>query len=561
MSTSQLSKLALTLTSTLLLLSTASAQYKIGSTNTATADPPVPRPKTTPCVVELFKGFEFENFTPQSFDYTPPANCPGPWAAVIFEGNFSISAGIQYDRTANVWLGPTNIYFGTTAEDAPGEPRNWHVERDLTDYSSIFTTPQVGTVDLFNVHFSPYLGVLRGAANLLFYPVASGQNPPSSADQVIAFSGGPTGSTVALDTTGACCQPSLSETVTFPTNVESLFLDVFSQSQHDDEFWYTCVPTDLYSTFGTCANTAFRESEISIDGVPAGVAPVYPWIFTGAYDPFLWYPIPGVQTLNFKPYRVNLTPFAAVLDDGNPHTITLSVFNADDYFSATASLLVYLDHNATQVTGAVTSNTLTAPSPTVTTNVGTAKNGNVQGSITTKNAHNFAIMGYANTSHGLVTTTVEQQIDFSNVQNWKLSSTEYKQNITQGTTIHSVVTTQDSTGKTVYKVNHTWPLTFDVLAQVNPDGSQYQITSTNQYFEADEAATKNGDPINFQLAKNRVTTTDTLNFDSSGNFTGNTNQASTQDYFGSNSTGYCYSVDLTAAANALTSVTEGQGCN
>jgi len=60
-------------------------------------------------------------------------------------------------------------------------------------------------------------------------------------------------------------------------------------------------------------------------------------------DPELWIPIPGVQTLNFKPYRVNLTPFASLLDDGQPHTIALSVFNADSYFSATATLLLYLD--------------------------------------------------------------------------------------------------------------------------------------------------------------------------------------------------------------------------
>jgi hypothetical protein len=58
-----------------------------------------------------------------------------------------------------------------------------------------------------------------------------------------------------------------------------------------------------------------------------------------------------------------------------------------------------------------------------------------------------------------------------------------------------------------------------------------------------------------------VTTTDTLNFNSGGGFTGNSNQSSAQTYFGSNSTGYCYSRALTAAANVLTTVTNGQGCN
>jgi hypothetical protein len=63
------------------------------------------------------------------------------------------------------------------------------------------------------------------------------------------------------------------------------------------------------------------------------------------------------------------------------------------------------------------------------------------------------------------------------------------------------------------------------------------------------------------VLQNRVNTTDTLNFDASGNFTGNTNQASAQNFFTTNSTGYCYSRDLTAAANVLTSITNGVGCN
>jgi len=68
-------------------------------------------------------------------------------------------------------------------------------------------------------------------------------------------------------------------------------------------------------------NTAFREGEISIDGAPAGAAPVYQWIYTGGIDPFFWEPIPGVQALNFCPYRIDLTPFAGVLSNGQPHTI------------------------------------------------------------------------------------------------------------------------------------------------------------------------------------------------------------------------------------------------
>jgi hypothetical protein len=543
-------------------LSTLSfAQFQIGSGNTAFVEAPVPHPNTTPCVVQLFKNFKFDNFNAQNFNYTPPADCPAPWGAVILSANFSITKGIQYDRTANIWIGPTNVYFGTTAEDDPTNARSWKIERSLIDYSSIFTTDQVGTVDLGNLVNKTYTGVIYGSAEVLFYPVAQGATPPRTADQVIAFSGGADGGTVALDTTGACCQPSITQTLTFPTNIEQIFFDVFAQSQNDDEFWYTCVPNSYASELQSCSNTAFRESEVTIDGTPAGVAPVYPWIFTGGIDPYLWIPIPGLQTLNFRPYRVNLTPFAGLLNDGNQHTVALSVFNADDYFSATASLLLYLDAGATQDEGAVTSNTLTAPNPTVNAKINTSSKGYINGSITTTNGHNFAISGYINTSHGPVTTTIAQDINFSNAQEFKINNVEYEQDINQKSTVRSVATVDNSSGKTVTDVSYNWPLVLDIVVQVAPDGSETQTTTSNQYWEVDESAKHNGAAVNFSILQNRVTTTDTLNFNSSGGFTGNSNQASAQKLFDSDSTGYCFSQAITGANNVLTSVTTGTGCN
>lgn len=561
MITSHVPKSALVAACFFALLSTvAFGQLQVGSGNTAFADPPVPHPNTTPCKVVLFDGYKFDNYTPQNFPYSPPAACPGPWAEVVLEADFSISEGNQYDRTANIWIGPTNIYFGTTSEPDQNKGRHWHVERDLTDYSSIFTAAQTGTVYLFNTYNKQYNGLLHGAATLYFYPLAPNQLPPVTADQVIGFSGGPDGGTVGLDNSGQCCQTQLAETLTFPTNIESLFFDVFAQSQHNDEFWYTCVPNDIASELQDCGSTAFRESEITIDGIPAGVAPVYPWIFTGGIDPFLWIPTPGVQTMNFKPYQVNLTPFAGILNDGNPHTIALSVFNADFYFSATAALRLYLDHGSTQVTGGVTTNTLTAPNPVIVENLHSTKAG-LAGTVNTKSGHNFEISGYANTSHGVVTTTVRQAINFSNLQYFKSTNTEFEQNIKQGTTVHSVVTVNSNEGTRITTVNHDWPLLLDYLVLVAPDGSETVTTTSNQYFEADDEARLNGIPTTFGESQNRVISTDTLNFDSSGNFTGNTNMSSSQNYFASDSTGYCYSRDLTAAANVLTSITNGVGCS
>ncbi len=47
----------------------------------------------------------------------------------------------------------------------------------------------------------------------------------------------------------------------------------------------------------------------------------------------------------------------------------MSVYKADQYFSATANLLFYLDAGSNQVTGALTKNTIGQPSPVVKENI------------------------------------------------------------------------------------------------------------------------------------------------------------------------------------------------
>jgi Peptide N-acetyl-beta-D-glucosaminyl asparaginase amidase A len=538
------------------ILLAISAVAQIGSGNTYTADPPIPHPNTTPCIVHLFEGFRFVGYNAQSFSYAPPTNCAGPWAKVILVGNFSVSKGIQYDRTANIWLGATNIYFGTTAEPTPTLAPHWQIERDLTDYSSIFTTAQTGTVDLGNTVNSTYTGVIFGSASLYFYPPASGQVAPITADQVVGFSAGPTGGTVGLGSTTSL----LEQTLTLPTNIRQAYFDVYAQSQSSDEFWYTCVPNDVSAGLFSCPGTAFRESEVTIDGTPAGVAPVYPWIYTGGIDPYLWSPIPGVQTLKFVPYRVNLTPFAALLDDGNPHTIALSVFNADNYFSATASLLLYLDAGATQLTGAITANTLAVPNPTAAEHLHTASNGNIEGTINTQASHNFQIVGYVNTPGGPVTTSLDQVITFTNSQFFHITSTLDEQNIKQRTVIHSTTTTHS--GKNVNQTieNNEWPLTADISLVFNADGTINQTTSIQQAFDRDFTVRLNGAAQSFSTINNQVSTTDDLQLNSSFQITGNSNQASSQKYFASDSTGYCYSREIAGSANVLTSIVNGEGC-
>jgi len=526
----------------------ADGPYVIGSANTVTADPPIPRPSTTPCIVQLLSSAEFDNYNPVTFTYTPPAACPGPWAKVVFTADINVTAGIQYDRTANFWLGPTNIYFGTTAEPSPNLGPSWHVESDLTDYSPIFLTAQQGAADIGNTVNTTYTGIIYASSTLEFYPLAPGQTAPVTANEVLALSAGPTGGTVALSSP----TDALSGTFTLPTNIQNAYLDVYSQSQYDDEFWYTCVPNDVATELDSCTNTGFRETEITIDGSPAGVAPIYPWIFTGGIDPYLWFPIPGIQTLNMVPYRVDLTPFAAQLSDGQPHTVSLSVFNADDYFSATASLLLYLDSGSTSVTGALTKNNLTAaPHPLVTENLNVGQN--ITGTVSVASSRNFTIAGYVNTSHGKVTTTISQRINFVNNQKFDITSTEYVQDITQTSDVNSTTTVATSGQPTVTTTNNfQFPLTVDIVEVAQSNGDIDVTTTAKQNYANKNTTTQSGAVTYASVLTNQANHQDTLIYDSNFNFLGNSNQSASQLYNNTDTTGLNVSCKLTAAANALT---------
>jgi Peptide N-acetyl-beta-D-glucosaminyl asparaginase amidase A len=532
-----------------------SSRFQIGSSNTVTADPLVPRPHEKPCIVPLFSGYQFVNFNIQSYSFTPPDGCPGPWKKVVFTADFNVTAGRQFDRTAIVDLGYVNLYYGTTPEPRHNLSPTWHIERDLTDYSALFESAHTGDVILGNVVNSTYTGVITGSAALEFYPQRGESDRDASvrpADAVYPLtqsnSNGGVNEPAFLYTT----TDQLATTFTLPRNIESAYLDVIAQSQIGDEFWYSCVPNDVANELQNCGGTAFREVEVSIDGQPAGVAPVYPWIYTGGIDPLLWEPIPGVQALNFVPYRVNLTPFAGILSDGQPHTIALSVFNANSYFAATATLLLYEDRHSNEVTGQVTENTLAAPNPTIKEDLQTDSSGDVSGTVTTTSDRNFEIAGFVITSHGRIDTEVRQAVNFSNLQNYTINGTTYTQDITQTTGVESKTVTRRGFNSSVAFQTFHYPLTLDYTLSFLPDGTVTQLANASQKFEQNLLT-----PFYASWVRDSVNSTDTLDLSSSFSITGNSGQKSDQHYTSFDTRGDKYDCSLAAQDSMLTSVSRG----
>lgn len=531
---------------------------QLGTSQPAFVQPPIAHPNEAPCVVTLFSNMQFiNNYSVNPFSYTP--SCPGPWATVVFSADFNVTKGRQFDRTANVWLAGTNLYFGTTAEPRANLSPSWHVERDVTQLSSIFGSASTGGVYLGNTVDSTYTGIDSMSAKLLFYPATTKYPAPVTADAVEPLSASSTGGSVNLSSPSDV----LSGTFTLPQNIERAYLDVVLQSQGGDEFWYTCFPNALAAKLANCGNTAFREGEVTVDGLPAGVAPIYPYIYTGGIDPYLWEPIAGVDTFDLGPYyddyRVDLTPFAGLLSNGSSHTIAVSVYNNDNYFSTTGTLLLYEDHGSSTVTGGLVSDNIPpSPSVSVRNRVRFDSSGNAKGPVTVTASHPVMVDGYVNTSHGRIETRVAQQISFSNAQQIRATAdgNTFVQNIDQLTTIDKTTTVTNGSGKVGWvKTRVRWPLTLDYAFNVLSNGNATQATTVSQ----GKTVTVNGyngigPKLPIELSNN-VNSTDTLTFLPDGTYTHGGAQ-SEQRFTLNTHRRPCYSRTLRSKNNQLMSVTQ-----
>lgn len=414
------------------------------------ADPPIPRPASTPCVVTLVNDFVIsEDHYGQTFNYTPPAGCTGAWAKVVLEADYAFDEGALPNMTAmGLWLGGVNLHFGSTpaAEEPPSE---WHLERDLTDIATLFRHGGTGSATMASLFRDP-TSYVRLTARLLVYPATATVSSPRKADAVFAL-GTPGrdqfGAHLLVSENDPRFPPSeLASTLSLPRDIERVYLDVLA-IEPAGSLWWTCIPNALRATpnllpdgigtgggIGICGDGTFRETQVRIDGQAAGVAPVYPWI--AASSSGLAGDIPPPRLLSLLPFRVDLTPFAGVLSDGKPHKVAVTMSTTDpgdDISSASlevaAHLLVYRDPHSTTVSGAVTRNTLAGQSslPTV-TNTLVSSGDTLTGGIATSLRRDFIIDGYIDTARGRIHNRVVQTVLFSTTQAFDnfISDSQYR---------------------------------------------------------------------------------------------------------------------------------------
>ncbi len=368
-----------------------------------TTGAPIQRPTTKACTVNITKNFPFDTFGKISEQsYRAPKDCPGPWAKVVLEMNGTID-GAQYDRFGFIHLGQVELLRFTTPEP-PHHAINWHVEKDVTQYSSLFANEnsQTFTVQLDNAISAKLNGVYRITANLTFYQASK------------KFSAAPQPNIIKALSTGDQHQPYFSlvsptvvaavSNLDLPTNITHAYLEIYATPHDAEEFWY--LPG------GNAAS--YREIQVYIDGRLAGIAWPFPYIYTGGFNPHYWTPITAIDALNIPPYIVDITPFAALLNQSsgghNTHSLSIKLNVTPSNWLIDANLFLETDTVAQTIQGRLTDyHVADAASVANLPNASYLKDYKNK-----KITRSLIFSGLVKTSTGTVKTTIEQTFSLSN---------------------------------------------------------------------------------------------------------------------------------------------------
>jgi hypothetical protein len=219
-----------------------------------------------------------------------------------------------------------------------------------------------------------------------------------------------------------------------------------------------------------------------------------------------------------------LSPFAAVVNDSNSHTVGISVFNANSGFSTIATLFVYEDHDKATVTGALTQHSLSAaPTPSVVENLRTDANGDIHGDIVVKSARTYTNSGYVNTSRGRITTTTSQAVNFNNTQTINITARQYLQNVSQYTTVDANNTVIENGSSTMTNTSIRYPFAFNYNEVENANGTFTVVNGSDQTHGSGPLLDGKFQP---SYAIENINSSDTLQFDATQTFTGSSGYSS-----------------------------------
>ncbi|KAK0228539.1 peptide N-acetyl-beta-D-glucosaminyl asparaginase amidase A-domain-containing protein [Armillaria fumosa] len=324
------------------------------------SQPPIVPSDVKQCTVQVLqRDFAFSFGHSEVVDLVPPTDCGpvGSWSAITL--NLTVTSnGTQFDRLGIFTFQNVEIWRTSTPEPTRGDGIIWTYIKDVSQYMPLFETAGTFIFQLDNLIEQGLDGIYSSVVHATYYASSKQHPPANTANLIVPLS------TLANDTgNDASVPPGFSLNVTLPSNTVEIYAELFASGNGQEEFWYTNAANDFISdlpdgtTFG---QGPFREVRLLIDGQVAGVAFPYPVIFTGGIIPSFWRPITSYGALELPTYFLDVTPFAPLLSDGNPHNFTIDVPSAEADHSTNQNwfvsglLQVITDSSSKRTTGKIT---------------------------------------------------------------------------------------------------------------------------------------------------------------------------------------------------------------
>ncbi|KAJ5477229.1 hypothetical protein N7539_007373 [Penicillium diatomitis] len=233
------------------------------------------------------------------------------------------SSGRQYDRLALMYLGDAEVFRTSTAEPT-STGIAWTYIKEMSQYNALWQAPQKLLFDLGNIINDVYTGPFNVRLTAHF----SKTEKAPSADIILPISARRS----AANSASAFTVPSDNTTVTYgiPNTVKQAVVAISACGQSQEEFWWSNVFTedthDFDSTVGELYGySPFREIQLYIDGILAGVVWPFPIIFTGGVAPGFWRPIVGIDAFDLRQSEIDISPFLPMLQDGRQHSFEIRV--------------------------------------------------------------------------------------------------------------------------------------------------------------------------------------------------------------------------------------------
>lgn len=269
--------------------------------------------------------------------------------------NFTVtSRGKQFDRLAILYLGDSEVFRTSTAEPTK-DGIIWTYIKDMSPYNALWKEPQKFIFDLGNIITDKYTGAFHAMLSANF---SHGQKI-RTADMIMPISARKSGS----NSSSAFNAPSDNTTVyyKFPASASRAIVSISACGQATEEFWWSNVFSSDTETFNSSINnfngfSPFREVQLLIDGVLAGVVWPFPIIFTGGVAPGFWRPIVGIDAFDLRQPEIDITPFLPLLTDQREHSFEIKVIglhfvesgaavpssSVGAYWVVTGNIFVYL---------------------------------------------------------------------------------------------------------------------------------------------------------------------------------------------------------------------------